>query len=274
MTPALIVAFLWLLFGGTHIGLAVVRERLVARLGEIGFSALFSAVAAVFFAALVRYYADHRFEGAAGIGLAAVPGMRWLLMAVIVLGFALSVAGLISYPQLPSALFGQTLRTPRGIERVTRHPFFAGTAVFALAHMLLATHAVGTVFFGGLALLATVGPLHQDRKILARRGSAYAGYLADTSAAPFAAMVAGRQPFIWRELPIGAFAVGAGAALAARHWHASLFAGGGWWIVGVVLAGAAIAAINAWRRARRHGPERRVLTDGVLAARPTNAGPK
>ena len=29
MTPAIVVAFLWLLFGGSHIGLAAVRDRLV-----------------------------------------------------------------------------------------------------------------------------------------------------------------------------------------------------------------------------------------------------
>src|SRR5262245_38949318 len=157
MTPALTVALLWLLFGGSHVGLAVLRERLVARLGEIGFSALFSLVAALTFAALVTYYAAHRFEGGAGIGLAAVPGVRWLLMVVVVFGFGLCIPGLTSYPRLPSALFGQPLRAVRGIERVSRHPFFAGTALFALAHALLATHLVGTVFFAGLFLLATVG---------------------------------------------------------------------------------------------------------------------
>ena len=47
MEPALVVAVLWMLFGGTHIGLATrrVRAALVARLGEGGFTALFSAVA-------------------------------------------------------------------------------------------------------------------------------------------------------------------------------------------------------------------------------------
>ena len=43
MEPALGVALLWAVFGGTHIGLATMplRGRLVARLGEIGFTALF-----------------------------------------------------------------------------------------------------------------------------------------------------------------------------------------------------------------------------------------
>src|SRR2546426_132095 len=44
MEPALTVGLLWLLFGGLHIGLATRRPRaaLVARLGERGFTTLFS----------------------------------------------------------------------------------------------------------------------------------------------------------------------------------------------------------------------------------------
>ena len=57
MEPALGVACLWLLFGGTHIGLGTdaIRGRLVARFGELGFTAGFYLVAAAAFAALVAY---------------------------------------------------------------------------------------------------------------------------------------------------------------------------------------------------------------------------
>jgi hypothetical protein len=75
----LAVAGLWLLFGGTHIGLATrpVRSRLVARFGEAGFTAIFYLVAALSFAWLISYYAAHRFDGAAGLDLAALPAARW-----------------------------------------------------------------------------------------------------------------------------------------------------------------------------------------------------
>ena len=51
MEPAIIVGLLWLLFGGTHVGLATrrVRGRLVDVVGEGGFFALFSLVAALTF---------------------------------------------------------------------------------------------------------------------------------------------------------------------------------------------------------------------------------
>ncbi len=269
MNPAVVVAALSLLFGGSHMGLAALRGRLVARCGEVGFAVLFSAVASVTFAALVTYYAAHRFDGGTGLALGVVPGVRWALMGVTVCGFALCAAALASYARFPTALFAQPVQRARGIERVTRHPFFAGAALFALAHVLLAPHLVGTIFFSGLALLAVLGAWHQDRKLLDRRGSAFAGYLGETSAVPFKAIVERRQVPCWGELPVRALAVGAAFALAARHWHQSLFAAGGWWIVGLTLGGAAIAGFSAWRRSqrpiRREHP-RAPLAPGVLGA--------
>jgi uncharacterized membrane protein len=251
MNPAAVVAALSLLFVGSHIGLAALRARIVARCGELGFAVLFSAVASMTFAALVTYYAGHRFDGGPGLGLGAVAGVRWALMGAVVCGFASCAAALASYARFPTALFAQPVQRARGIERVTRHPFFAGAALFALAHALLAPHLIGTILFGGLALLAIVGASHQDRKLLERRGPAFAAYLRETSAVPFKAIIEGRQTFAWRELPVRALGVGVAFALAARHWHDSLFAGGGWWIVGATLGGAAIAGISAWRRSQR-----------------------
>ena len=152
---------------------------------------------------------------------------------------------------MPSALFEQPIRSAQGIEKITRHPFFAGTALFALAHALLATRLVGTVFFAGLVLLIAIGVRHQDRKLHARRGGPYAAYVASTSAVPFAAVFSGRQRLTWSDLPIGGLAVGLVLALALRRWHDVLFADRGAWIVGVVLAGALVAGLNALRRSRR-----------------------
>jgi len=143
------------------------------------------------------------------------------------------------------------IRAPRGVERVTRHPFFVGVALLASAHVLFATRLVGAVFFAGLAALAILGARHQDRKLLARRGAPYAGYLAVTSAVPFAAIVARRQRLAWREIPPRGLVLGLAVAAALRAVHASIFAHGGAWVIGVVLAGAALSAGRAWRRAQR-----------------------
>jgi len=253
MQPAVAVAALWMVFAATHIGLAgaPLRSRLVPRLGEMGFTLLFSAIAAASFAALIAYYAAHRFDGAPGLSAASLPLLRALLMLLIVASFMLMVPALLGYARLPSALFGQPIGTPRGIERITRHGFFAGTALLGIAHALLAAHLVGTVFFAALALFSSVGAWHQDRKLLARRGAPYAAYLAATSAVPFAAILAGRQRLVWRELPIRRLLAGVAAALALRIGHDGLWAHDGAWITGAVVGGGALALINAWRRSRR-----------------------
>jgi uncharacterized membrane protein len=254
MTPALEVAILWLLFAGTHMGLATrpIRTTLVGRLGEIGFSIVFSLVATITFAALVTFYAAHRFEGAPGPSLAGVPLVREALIAAIVVGVMLASAGAFVFPSSPMAFFQQRhAYEPRGLQRITRHPFFAGVTLLGVAHALLASRLVGTVTFGGLALLAGAGAWHQDRKLMKRRGSAYVDYCARTSAVPFAAILAGRQRLALRDLPLGALAIGLVIASVLRTEHAHLLADGGVGVVGATVGGAAILTAAAWWHERR-----------------------
>jgi uncharacterized membrane protein len=173
MTPALTVAIVWTVFAGTHFGLSSerVRTSLAEHLDEIGFLILFYAVASACLTALVTVYAAQRFAGAPGLALADISALRWVLATVSGVGFTLAGPTLLVYPRLPTALFAHPSWSPRGIERITRHPFFVGFALFAVAHALLATRLVGTVFFGGFAFLSIVGACHQDRRLLARWGS-------------------------------------------------------------------------------------------------------
>jgi uncharacterized membrane protein len=254
MESVVSMVMLWILFAGTHIGLAArpVRSTLVARTGERGFSVLFSVVAAVSFTILVTFYAAHRFEGLPGFAVGALAPVRWGLMALMVAASALLAASLTAYPRSPYALLsGRGIREPRGLERITRHGFFAATAVFAVVHALLATRLVGTIFAGGFAVLAIVGAWHQDRKFLARHGETYAAYLAVTSTLPFGAIVAGRQRLVVSELPLRALGLGAAIAVVLRLGHDYLFAWGGLLIVAVVVGGAAVETVQAWRRGRR-----------------------
>lgn len=252
MSPALVVGLLWVLFAGTHFGLSNQRARaaLVERLGEIGFLVLFYAVASACLTVLVAAYAARRFDGAPGLALADVPALRWALWAVSGAGFVLAGPTLLVYPRLPTALFAAPAWSPRGVERITRHPFFIGFALFALAHTLLATRLVGTVFFAGFAFLTLVGTHHQDRRLLARWGKPYADYLRATSFLPFAAVLAGRQRLVWSELPVE-LAMGAGVAVALRTWHGDILAHGGVWFIAFFVSGSVIFGLSAWRRSRR-----------------------
>jgi uncharacterized membrane protein len=253
MEPALGVALFWLLFGGTHLGLATrrVRTALVTRFGEWGAIGVFSAVAAVTFTTLVGYYASHRLAGAAGLAAGGSAPVRGVLIASIVAGFTLALASLWTYPASPYALGNEQTREPRGLERITRHPFFVGVALAGTAHAFLATRLAGTVFFAGLVLLAVAGAAHQDRKLLAARGAPYAHYVAVTSAVPFGAILSGRQRIVWHELPWTAVAAALAAAYALRVVHASIFAHGGVWVITVVVGGAAVLAVQSWRKTAR-----------------------
>jgi uncharacterized membrane protein len=253
MEPALRVALLVLLFAGTHIGLASgrLRSALFARLGEMGFNALFSVVAVVTFGVLIHEYAAHRFEGAPGLGLAGVTGVRPAAMALIVLGVTLAVAGVIVFPGSPMALFADASAPPRGLARITRHPFLVGMTLVGAGHALIASRLVGTVAFAGLALFASAGAWHQDRKLLRLRGRPYAAYAAATSGVPFVALFRGRQTLAWRELPFGALGAGLLAAVGLRAVHGGILSAGGAWVIGVTAGLPVLLVTEAWRRARR-----------------------
>ncbi len=261
MEPAVGVALCWLLFGGLHVGLATARLRsaLVARLGEAGFVACYSLLASVTFAWLVRFYAAHRFEGAPGLALGDVPWLRAPLVAAVGSGFVLALGSLLSYPTSPYPPLGHAVPPPHGLERITRHPFFAGVTIVALAHVGLATRLAGTVFHAGLALLAGVGAWHQDRKLLRLRGERYARYLAATSAVPFAAIVAGRQRLVWSELPWFGLATAAVAAAWLRAVHGAIFAHRGTWLIAAVVGGAGALGILSAVQAYRHGRQHRIV---------------
>ncbi len=257
MDPALTIALYWMLFGGTHLALATGRLRawLVDRLGAQGFVYAFSLVAAVTYGLLVHAYAGLRFDGAAGLALAAVPLARYVLYGVAFVGVTLAIAGVLVFPASPMAPPGMVtpgaVRPPRGLARITRHAFFAGTAMLAAAHALLATRLTGVVFFAGTFLLVTFGARLQDRKLLRRHGAPYAQYLAATSGIPFAAILAGRQRLVWRELPVGLLAISALLTAALRMLHASIFAAGGAWMMGVIVGGVVLLDIATRVRGSR-----------------------
>ena len=155
MLSTLIIALLSALFIVTHIGMATAKTRaqIVGRFGEKGFLTLYSTLASVQFGVLIAYYAAHRFDGAAGFSLGATPAIRAMLIGVIVAGIALMGGSLVTYPDSPFGVAGHNFREPYGIERISRHAFFAGTFLFATAHALLSSHLNGTIFFSSTAVL-------------------------------------------------------------------------------------------------------------------------
>ena len=226
-----------------------VRDRLQARLGRWGFMGVFYVVASLTFTALVSYYATHRFAGAAGPALAG--GLGGLLGAVGALGVVLVGVGLFDYPRSAYAFSNLEADTPRGIETVTRHPFFVGLVLLGTSHALLATRLVGVAFMAGLAAFALLGAVHQDRKLLRLRGAPYATFLSRTSLLPFGAVLLRHTPLSAAGLPWRSLALGVGLAVGLRLVHEGIFAHGGVYVIATTVGGALVFAVEEWLRERR-----------------------
>jgi uncharacterized membrane protein len=210
---------------------------------------VYSVIAIATFAALVHYVALHRLDESHVSLIVTIPPVRGGLLALSVAGFSLFVAAVLVYPRFPMATFRHRVVPARGVQQITRHPFFSGIAIWAAAHALLAPSAAPFVFFIGVIVLAFIGGTHQDRRLVAELGEPYRAYVAATSFWPFVAIVTKRQKVRWREQPWFAYGVGIGASLGLYHVHDHIFDRGGAYVIGVVSAGSVIAILNSRARA-------------------------
>lgn len=242
-------------FFATHIGLALapVRMPLARRLGEPGFMVIYSIVASVAWAAFVHGYAVHRAEGPAGLALAHDPTARAVLYGIGLVGMALMLGAFAprAYWASPIMVLVGKVREPHGLERISRHPFFAGLVLMAAAHVLLARHLHGVVFFGSLILVAVIGSAHQARKLRRRYGPSYDEFLAATSAIPFGAILAGRQRLVLGELPWLFMLAGVGAGVGLHALHPDVLAHGGIGFIVAVVGLSWVIAVRALVATRR-----------------------
>lgn len=246
------VCLAWLLFAGTHVALGFPpwRGRLAARLGEQRFVALFAAIAACALGVLAVVVWRVGGAGPPGPDTALGPTARVAIASVATLGLLLAIIALPAYPRSPMALFRTGVRPPTGIARVTRHGFFVGMVVFASAHALLASTLAQSIHLLGFAVLALVGAVAQDRKLVQRHGVGYESYMAATSVVPFVAILQGRQRLtrddrLFREL-LRAGAITLVVLLLHplwSKWNGATFAG-------AMALGGAFVSVRRWRSVR------------------------
>lgn len=198
------------LFVGGHfvVSASPVRAPLVAKLGERAFSAVYSALAAVFLIWMIWAYGH-----APVIPLwTPAPWMYWLPAIFMVPASLLFVTALTQ--DNPTAVM-QHVRTgdrpAPGILAVTRHPLMWAIALWGLAHIPPNGTAGDLIFFGSFVLLALGGALAIDAKKKRQWGEKeWARLAGQTSNLPFAAMIAGRARF--RPGELGGLRVLGGAA--------------------------------------------------------------
>lgn len=184
MGATLAIVLLWIGFAGSHMGLSSirVRERLVARLGQGPFLGLYSLLAFLFFVPLVWTYFANKHAGPLLWSIPLGPGLRWALYAGMLIAYVLIVAGLFR-PSPASVVPGDP--TPRGAQRLTRHPLFMGFGLFGLLHLVPNGNAADVAFFGGFPLFALIGCRHQDERKLASGPPEFAAFHRETPFFPF-----------------------------------------------------------------------------------------
>ena len=121
-------------FVGTHFAMShPLRRPLVARLGENGFSGLYSLVAAVTLGATVWAYRAAPITEplwSVGDGLWALATVAMLVASVLLMG------SLIRNPALPGAAKQAATAQARGVFGITRHPMLWSFAIWAGAIFL------------------------------------------------------------------------------------------------------------------------------------------
>lgn len=216
-----------LFFLGLHMLLSgtSLRDRVVGAIGENAFRGLFGTGSLIGLVWMAMAYNTASSDPARMIlwgGHAAlfVTVDLLVLIAVFFVG-----AGLLT-PN-PTASGGEQLLTqgiePRGILRITRHPFLWGILVWAFAHILSNGDMAGIVFFGTFAVLTFSGSRSIDAKRRKRFGENWARFEEQTSNIPFAAIVNGYAKINLAEIGAVKFLAAAALYIVFLYSHLWLF---------------------------------------------------
>ena len=182
-----------LFFDGLHFLIpgTALRGEIVGLIGERPFQGLFSLMSLIGIVWLSRAYGQAEYFQLWSEPLAIRP------VALIVMLFAFFFVVLAFTSPNPTAVGGGALLTERepakGIQRITRHPFLWGVALWSFTHLVLNGDLASVIFFGSFLILAIAGPFSIDRKRRNAFGDAWYRFASLTSNVPFIAIIEGRN---------------------------------------------------------------------------------
>jgi uncharacterized membrane protein len=214
-----------LFFDGIHflISGTALRGKIVGLIGERPFYGLFSLMSLIGIVWMSRAYGQAEYLQLWAEPLALRP------VALIVMLFAFFFVVLAFTSPNPTAVGGGALLTEKepakGIQRITRHPFLWGVALWSFTHLVLKGDLASVIFFGSFLILAIAGPFLIDRKRRKAFGEGWNRFAALTSNVPFLAIIQGRNSLKIHEIgwwpPLLTFIL-YGFFL---HFHSTLFGG-------------------------------------------------
>ena len=210
-----------LFFVGLHLGVAGTRLRdgAVRGLGAGGYSAAFSAGSLLGLAWLVNAYKGAPYIATWG----ALEWWKPFAIALMLPAFLLAVVGLTTPNPTAVAQEARLAEPPRGVVRITRHPFLVGVGLWASVHLVGNGDLASAVLFGALALVCFAGTASIDakrRRLL--EADRWEPFAAQTSIVPFAAIARGRTSLDWRQLVTWRLAVAATAYALMLGGHAHI----------------------------------------------------
>ena len=220
MTQLILAA---LFFTALHVGVAATsaRGRAIEKLGENVYRAAFSLLSLLGIVWLAHAYRVAGYIETWG-QLAWFKPIAAFLMLV---AFLLVVLGMTT-PN-PMAVGGENLlmanEQARGIQRVTRHPFLWGVAVWAFVHLIVNGDVASLVLFSSFLVLVFVGMISIDAKRKKACGRHWDSYAASTSIIPFQAIKDGRNTLVITEFKVWQLVVALVLYFAVIHFHQAWF---------------------------------------------------
>jgi uncharacterized membrane protein len=181
------------LFATLHIAVSgtPLRAALVRRLGEKAFRGVFSLATLASLVWLTRAYSAAFAEG--NIAWWALgPWTSHVAAPVMLFALLLAVPGILT--RSPTALGAGAPRAalePRGVQRITRHPFLAGVVIWATFHLVVNGDRASVILFATFLTVAVLGMRSIDRKRAAALGDRWTSFERATSRTPFLSALRG-----------------------------------------------------------------------------------
>lgn len=210
-------------FDGIHFVISgtALRGEIAGKIGEKAFGATFSVLSVIGIVWLSKAYRQAEYVELWG----QVQSLRVLALVVMLFAFLLVVLGMTT-PN-PMAVGGEKLLASRepakGIQRITRHPFLWGIALWSVTHLIFNGDLASLVFFAAFLVLALGGPSSIDRKRRKMCGDSWDRFAALTSNIPFMAIIEGRNSLRLRELGWWRVILALFLYSLFLHFHRSLF---------------------------------------------------
>lgn len=210
-----------------HLGISgtLLRDRVVAAIGEGPYTGLFSVLSLGGIVWLSWAYG--RVEPADVMPLwGPIDALRGPALVLVFFGFLFVVGGLMT--PTPTAMGKEKLlddpdAAVKGLVKITRHPFLWGVLLWAVGHLIVNGDLASVVLFGTFAVLALLGTRAIDAKRARAFGDQWASFAGKTSNVPFAALASGRSTLAVGELPWVGFIVGIVLFGAFLYFHAAIF---------------------------------------------------